>query len=101
MQQNIDTKRRDKLTRYRQLAFKTRERRPGYTVTIAPVIIEALGGSIKKRMDELTKLLTKQELVVKTAAKMQITILMDSETLFRKRFSGLVQSDTEENRSFS
>ena len=56
---------------------------------------------MKKTIDELTKLLTKQELVVKTAAKMQKTILMDSETLLRNVFSGLVQSDTEENRSFS
>ena len=75
MQQNIDTKRRDKLTRYRQLAFEMRERRPGYTVTFVPVIIGALGGGMKKTMDELTKLITKQELVVKTAAEMQKTIL--------------------------
>ena len=32
---------------------------------------------------------------------MQKTILMDSETLLRKVFSELVQSDTEENRRFS
>lgn len=38
MQRNIDAKRRDKLTRYRQLAIETRERRPGYTVMTAPVI---------------------------------------------------------------
>ena len=63
-------------------------------------IIGALGGGMKKTMDELTKLLTKQKLVVKTAAKTQKTILMDSETLLRKVFSGLAQSDTEENRSF-
>ena len=63
-------------------------------------IIGALGGGMKKTMDELTKLLTKQKLVVKTAAKTQKTILMDSETLLRKLFSGLAQSDTEENRSF-
>ena len=56
---------------------------------------------MKETMNELTKLLTKQELVVKTVAEMQKTILMDSETLLRKVLSGLVQSDTEENRSFS
>ena len=74
-----------------------RERRPGYTVTIVPVIIRALGGGMKKTMNDLTKLFTKQELVVKTAAEMLKTILMDSERLLRKVFSGLVQSDTEEN----
>ena len=74
-----------------------RERRPGYTVTIVPVIIGALGGGMKKTINELTKLLAKHELVVKTAAEMQKTILMDSETLLRKVLSGIVQSDTEEN----
>ena len=101
MQQNVDTKRRDKLPRYRQLAFEMRERRPEYTVTIVPVIIGALGGGMKKTLNDLTKLLTKQELVVKTAAEMQKTILMDSETLLRKVFSELVQSNTKENRPFS
>ena len=52
-------------------------------------------------MNDLTILLTKQELLVKNSAKMQKTIRMDSETLLRKVFSGLVQSDTEENRPFS
>ena len=52
---------------------------------------------MKKTINELTKLLTKHELVVKTAAEMQKTILMDSETLLRKVLSGIVQSDTEEN----
>ena len=83
--------------RYRQLAFEMREKRPGYTVTIVPVIIEALGGGMKKTTNELTKLLAKHELVIKTAAEMQKMILMDSETLLRKVLFGIVQSDTEEN----
>ena len=74
-----------------------RERRPRYTVTIIPIIIGALGGGMKKTTNELSKLLAKHELVVKTAAEMQKTILMDSETLLRKVLSGIVQSDTEEN----
>ena len=49
-------------------------------------------------MTELTKLFGRQELVIKTAAEIQKTILMDSETLLRKVFSRLVQSDTEENK---
>lgn len=76
-----------KLTRYQQLAFETTERRPGYTVMIITVIIKALGISLKKKqqkkINELIKLLTKHELVVKTATKMPKTILMDSETLLR------------------
>ena len=61
-----------KLTRYQQLAFETTEKRPGYTVMIITVIIKAHGISLKKtttnkkKINELIKLLTKQELVVKT-----------------------------------
>ena len=77
------------------------EIRPGHTVTIVPVIIRALGDGMKKTMNELTKLLAKLEVVLKTAAEMQKTILMESETLLRKVFSGFVQSDIKENRPFS
>ena len=52
------------------------------------------------KTNELTKPLAKQELVVETAAKIPKTILMYSETLLRKAFSGIVQTDTEENRPF-
>ena len=55
---------------------------------------------MKKTMNELTKLFTKQELAVKTEAEMQKTILMDSEALLRKVFYGLANSDKEENRPF-
>ena len=90
MQQNIDTKQKDKLMQHQQLSF-----------TIVPILIGVLGGGMKKTMNDLTKLLTQQELVVKTAAEMQKTILMDSETLLGKRFSGFGQSATEENRPLS
>ena len=60
-----------------------REIRPGSTVTIALIIFEALGGGLKKTMNDLTKILTKIELGVKTEAEMQKTILMDSETFLR------------------
>ena len=93
MQQNIDMKWREKLRWYRQLAY-------GYTVTIVPVITGDLGDGMKKTMNELTKLFTKQELAVKTEAKMQKTILMDSEALLRKVFYGLAKSDKEENRFY-
>ena len=73
----------------------------GYIVTIAHVIIGTLGSDMKKTLNELMKLLTKQELVVKTAAEMYKTILMESETLLTKVLSGLVQIDIEKNKPFS
>ena len=95
-----DTKRRDKLTQYR-LACEVRERRQWYTVTIVPVIFRALCAGMKKTKNELTKLLTEQELVLKTANKTEKTVPMDSETLLRKVLSGTVQNETEDNRLFS
>ena len=86
-----------------ELPFDRLQEKPPFTYWgfIVPVIIGALGGCMKKTINELTKLLRKQELAVKTAAEMQKTILINSETLLRKVFSGLFRSDTEENRSFS
>lgn len=46
---------------------------------IVPVIIGDLGDVMKKTMNELTRLFTKQELAVKTGAEIQKTILMDRE----------------------
>ena len=36
------------MTKYRQLAFEMRERRPGYEIVIFPVVIGALGGGMKQ-----------------------------------------------------
>ena len=40
-------KRAEKMTKYRIIAFETRERRPGYEVYVVPVVVRALGGGIK------------------------------------------------------
>ena len=75
-QQDLKKKRGEKRTNYRQLAFEMREKRPKYVATIVLVVIGALNGG----MNEMSKFFTKQELVVKTAAEVQETILMDSDT---------------------
>ena len=92
-QQNIDTKRMEKLTKYRQLAFETRERRPGYVIKVVPVIIGALGGGMKMLKTELKTVFNDQELVDKIAGEMQRTVLMDSESIIRRVISGLIQGD--------
>ena len=45
---NIEKKRLEKRTNYRQLEFKIRERRPGLKVKVVSLVISALGGGIKK-----------------------------------------------------
>ena len=80
-QHNLETKQAEKLTKYRQLAFEMRERRPGYMVTVIPVVIGALGGGIKKTISELSRLITKRDVVLRTVSEMQKTILMDRESI--------------------
>ena len=92
-QQNIDTKRMEKLMKYRQLAFETRERCPGYVIKVVPVIIDALGGGTKMLKTELKTVFNDQELVHKIAGGMQRMVLMDSESIVRRGISGLIQGD--------
>ena len=92
-QHNLETKRAKQLTKYRQLAFEMRERRSGYMITVIPVMFGALGGGIKKTTSELSRLITKRDVVLRTVSEMQKTILMDNESIIRKVMSGLVQGD--------
>ena len=95
-QHNLETKGAEKLTKYRQLSFEMRERRPGYVVTVITIVVGALGGGLKKTISELSKLITKQEILMRTVSEMQKTILMDSESIIWKVMSGLVQGVEEE-----
>ena len=61
----------EKLTKYGQLAFEMRERRPGYVIKVVPVIIGALGGGMKMLKTELKTVFNDQELVDKIAGEMQ------------------------------
>ena len=45
---NIEKKRLEKRTNYRQLEFKIREIRPELKVKVVSLVISALGGGIKK-----------------------------------------------------
>ena len=44
------------MTKYRQLAFETRERRPGYKIYVATVVVGALGGGTKALKVDLKKI---------------------------------------------
>ena len=72
-----------KWTKYRQLAFKLRERRAEYKTYVIPVIIGALGGGIKEAIHEVKKIFKQDDLSEKIVREMQRTILM----------SGLAQTE--------
>ena len=90
---NIEKKRLEKRTNYRQLAFEIRVRRPGFKVRVVPLVISAFGGGIKEILKELENMFEKDDLCERVVAEIQKTILMDSGTVIRKVLSGLAQSD--------
>ena len=47
-EKNIGEKRREKLTKYQQLAFDMEEKRPEYRVEIVPIVTGCLGGGMKQ-----------------------------------------------------
>ena len=81
------------MTKYRQIAFKTRKRRPGYKVYIVPVVVGALGGGIKVLRFDLKKIFENNELLEEIIAMIQKTILMDSESIIQRVISGLIQGE--------
>ena len=95
-QNNIGAKRTKKLTKHRQLAFETRERRPGYEIYVVPVIVVVLGGGIKALKVDLKKIFSNNELLEEVVAVMQKTVLIDSESILRRVMSGLIQGEDNE-----
>ena len=67
--------------KYRQLAFKTRERRPGYEIYVLLVVVRALGGGIKALKVDLKKVLDNNELLDEVVAVMKKAVLLDSESI--------------------
>ena len=92
-QENIGAKGAEKTTKYRQIAFETRERRPGYEVYVVPVVVGALGDGIKALRFDLKKRFENNELLDEIIAMMQRTVLMDSESIIRRVIYGLIQGE--------
>ena len=90
-QRNIEAKRLEKLTKQRQLTYKSREKYPKYEIMVVPLVIGALGGGIRQIMVDMGKSFENKDLLKRTICEMDKTVLMDSETTSRKVLSGLVQ----------
>ena len=89
-------KRTEKFTKYRQLAFETRERHPGYEIYMIPVIVGALGGGIKVLKFDLKKIFDNNELLEEMVAVMQKTVLINNESIVQRVMSGLIQRQDNE-----
>ena len=95
-QHNMETKRLEKLTKYRQLAFEMIETFRVRNNSCASDYW-SLRWRYEKDDDDISRIFEKDEVVKKTAAEMQKTVLMDNETTLRKVLSGLVQRDDTTN----
>ena len=96
MEINKEVKKREKLTKYQQLTFETRERRHGYRVFCIPVIIGCLGGGIsdvRKNLDILFE--GDRRLVDVVLMEMSKTVVFESESILRKVLSGLMNGGGE------
>ena len=58
---NIEAKRLEKVTKYRQLAYESRERRPEHKILVVPLVIGALGGGIRQIMVDMGKIFENKE----------------------------------------
>ena len=76
-QGNIEAKRFKKLTKYRQLAYESRERQPEYEIIVEPLVIGALGGGIRQIMVDMGKVFENKDLLKRTICETQNTVLMD------------------------
>ena len=77
-EQNIEAKRLEKLTKYRQLAYETRERQSEYEIGVVNLEIGALSGGIRQLMVNMEKIFENNDLLKRAICEMQETVLMDS-----------------------
>ena len=90
-QRNIEVKMLEKLTKYRQLAYESRERHPEDQIMVVPLVIGSLGGGIRKILVDMGKIFENKILSERAICEMQKTIFMDSEATSRMVLSELVK----------
>ena len=89
-QRNIEAKRLEKQSKYRQLAYESRETHLEYEIMVLTLVIGTLGCGIRQIMINMVKNFKNKDLLKRTIYEMQKTVLMDSETTSRKVLSRLV-----------
>ena len=92
-EQNTEEKYQEKLNKYQQLAFETREKRPGFHLELILLVIGRLGGGINKLQQLIDKLIRNENEPECVVRNMQKTVLMESEILLCRVHSKVVQED--------
>ena len=84
---------KEKMDKYRQLAFEIREKRMGYKVEIVPLFVGFLGGGIGRLLKNVFRIIGDQVKSERIVKEMQKIVLMESETIMRKILAGIVTSE--------
>ena len=81
-----------KRQKYPQLAFEVRERRPGYSVEVVPIVIGRMAGRVEVMKQQTRKILINSD-TEKVCREMLRTTVMESESKLRKVITNLVTGD--------
>ena len=85
-QRNIEAKRLEKLTKYRQLAYETKERRSEYEILLVPLVIGALGGGIRQIMVNMGNVFENKDLLKRTICEFKFFVMAKKNTFAYKLF---------------
>ena len=92
-EKNISEKHHEKLSKYQQLAFEMREKRPEYRVEIVSIVIGCLGGGMKQVECQVKKIIKDEGGAKWTSNEMLKAVLFESESMLRKTLTGIIQKD--------
>ena len=81
----------EKLQKYQKLDFEIRVRRPGYEVTVVPIVIGCLGGWMERAKRQIELILTDKKRANWTSQQVVKSVLLESETIIMKITSGLIK----------
>ena len=81
---NIEMKIKEKMDKYQQLAFETREKRMRYKVKIIALVVGCLDGGIGRLLKNVFRVIGDQVKTERTVKEMQKIVLMESETIVEK-----------------
>ena len=92
MEINIEKKRNEKLSKYRQIAFEIREKRKEHQEEIVQMIIGCCGISYKNALAAINKTIENEKQSFKITREIQKIVVNESESVLRKVLSALIQA---------
>ena len=83
---------KEKMDKYQQLDFETREKSMEYKVEIIPLVVGCLGGGIGRLLKNVLRVIGDQIKTERIVKERQTIVQMESEKIMRKILAGIVTS---------